>query len=462
MTGFGRNTGLSACAMMMRTSVLSSTGSGKIMFLIRHHRWHVTVCAETVRSCANGHFLFLPWLWWIRWEDGMSKSRWDRILPRPCRDTPSQFYLTGANETHSWTCNLHSQSARWVTEDSLWDHEWITLTKVTWKENLILEAVHYEIDVRFAWFSAVLGSVGRVMNEKGSCQPWRESWLFSWLKRRKFYGSTLDWNRFTLSAWTHLVFPYSLVHVRRFENVHHRPFIARDGPFADPRRRQGKGLKKNVMGTRPGDVTRKPFKSLSLSFEFIETQEAQDGEGPKGPWIDIEHSPRAMQLDRVQNWKNFGKSSWTTDFFWSRRNEHKLTFNQKQSSPSSWPWCVKRTLPKTCFLDVKYASGRWQDKKSDYNIQKKITLHFVLRLRGEMQLTFKTIPLDDETSNTNDNVKKQYPETSTRSTTWTRECARSCKSFHRPCSVSAVTDILCTHRMTQDVRVSVSSHPCRS
>ena len=43
--------------------------------------------------------------------------------------------------------------------------------------------------------------------------------------------------------------------------------------------------------------------------------------------------------------------------------------------------------------------------KSDYNIQKKSTLHLVLRMRGEMQLTCKTIPLNDETSNTNDNVK---------------------------------------------------------
>ena len=43
--------------------------------------------------------------------------------------------------------------------------------------------------------------------------------------------------------------------------------------------------------------------------------------------------------------------------------------------------------------------------KSDYNIQKKRTLYLELRLRGEMQLTYKTIPLKDETSDTNDNVK---------------------------------------------------------
>ena len=42
---------------------------------------------------------------------------------------------------------------------------------------------------------------------------------------------------------------------------------------------------------------------------------------------------------------------------------------------------------------------------SDYNIQKKRTLHLVLRMRGEMQLTGKTILLNGEASDTNDNVK---------------------------------------------------------
>ena len=39
------------------------------------------------------------------------------------------------------------ESVSWVTEDSQWDHEWITETKVTMKENLILEALHYNIEV---------------------------------------------------------------------------------------------------------------------------------------------------------------------------------------------------------------------------------------------------------------------------------------------------------------------------
>ena len=43
--------------------------------------------------------------------------------------------------------------------------------------------------------------------------------------------------------------------------------------------------------------------------------------------------------------------------------------------------------------------------QSDYNIQKERTLHLVLCLRGEVQLTNKTILLDVEASDTNDNVK---------------------------------------------------------
>ena len=39
------------------------------------------------------------------------------------------------------------ESVRWVTEDSLWDHEWITETKVTMKENLILDTLHHDIEV---------------------------------------------------------------------------------------------------------------------------------------------------------------------------------------------------------------------------------------------------------------------------------------------------------------------------
>ena len=75
-------------------------------------------------------------------------------------------------------------------------------------------------------------------------------------------------------------------------------------------------------------------------------------------------------------------------------------------------WCgVKTTLQKTRFRDEKNAriwDTDWVDDdrtQSDNNIQKKRTLYLESRVRGEMQLMCKTIPLNDETSNTNDNVK---------------------------------------------------------
>ena len=51
--------------------------------------------------------------------------------------------------------------------------------------------------------------------------------------------------------------------------------------------------------------------------------------------------------------------------------------------------------------------------------------------------------------------KPRSRETSTRSTTWTRECARSCHSLRSPCSVLSHSSR--THRMDQDVWVFVSS-----
>ena len=49
--------------------------------------------------------------------------------------------------------------------------------------------------------------------------------------------------------------------------------------------------------------------------------------------------------------------------------------------------------------------------QSDYNILKERTLHLVLRLRGEMQLT---ILLDFEASDTNDNVKTKIQRINTK------------------------------------------------
>ena len=81
---------------------------------------------------------------------------------------------------------------------------------------------------------------------------------------------------------------------------------------------------------------------------------------------------------------------------------------------------VQTTPQKTRFCDVKYAriwDTDWVDDdrtKSDYNIQNKRTLHLVLRMRGEMQLTYKTILLNDETSNTNDNWKNKLEHVNAR------------------------------------------------
>ena len=52
--------------------------------------------------------------------------------------------------------------------------------------------------------------------------------------------------------------------------------------------------------------------------------------------------------------------------------------------------------------------------KSDYNIQKKRTLHLVLRMRGEVQLTNETFLLDVEASDTNDNVKTKIQRNNTK------------------------------------------------
>ena len=52
--------------------------------------------------------------------------------------------------------------------------------------------------------------------------------------------------------------------------------------------------------------------------------------------------------------------------------------------------------------------------QSDNNIQKERTLYLVLLLRGEMQLTNKTILLEVEASDTNDNVKTKIQRMNTK------------------------------------------------
>ena len=45
------------------------------------------------------------------------------------------------------TFDIIVESVSWVTEDSLWNHEWITETNVTLKEKDNWEALNYDIDV---------------------------------------------------------------------------------------------------------------------------------------------------------------------------------------------------------------------------------------------------------------------------------------------------------------------------
>ena len=80
---------------------------------------------------------------------------------------------------------------------------------------------------------------------------------------------------------------------------------------------------------------------------------------------------------------------------------------------------VRTTPQKTRFRDEKYARN-WETGVDDdrtqpkYNNQKERTLHLLLRLRGEMQLTNKTILLDVDASDTNDNVKTNIQRINTK------------------------------------------------
>ena len=63
---------------------------------------------------------------------------------------------------------------------------------------------------------------------------------------------------------------------------HHRPLRAPAGPASDFGRHQGKGLKKNVSGTRTRDCNRETCRyTVSQSHECLEKKEVQDGKGLK-------------------------------------------------------------------------------------------------------------------------------------------------------------------------------------
>ena len=73
------------------------------------------------------------------------------------------------------------ESVSWVTEDFLWDHEWITETKVTMKENVILEALHCDIEVpcplqcASLWFSAPTNLNSKFVNNGTTVAKFRDT-----------------------------------------------------------------------------------------------------------------------------------------------------------------------------------------------------------------------------------------------------------------------------------------------
>ena len=73
------------------------------------------------------------------------------------------------------------EGVSWVTEDILWEHEWITETNVVLKENDILEALNYDIDVPcplqwgLLWFSAPSSLNGKVVNNGTKVAKFRDT-----------------------------------------------------------------------------------------------------------------------------------------------------------------------------------------------------------------------------------------------------------------------------------------------
>ena len=79
------------------------------------------------------------------------------------------------------TLGIIVESVSWATEDFLWEHDWITETKFTMKENLILEALNYDIDVPcplqwgLLWFSAPTNFNRKFVNNGTKVAKFRET-----------------------------------------------------------------------------------------------------------------------------------------------------------------------------------------------------------------------------------------------------------------------------------------------
>ena len=72
-------------------------------------------------------------------------------------------------------------SVSWVCEDALWEHEWVTELDVLLKENEILEALNYDLNVpcaiqrRLLWFSSPSRLIQRFANDGTKIAKYHEA-----------------------------------------------------------------------------------------------------------------------------------------------------------------------------------------------------------------------------------------------------------------------------------------------
>ena len=103
-----------------------------------------------------------------------------------------------------------------------------------------------------------------------------------------------------------------------------------------------KGLKKNVLRTRRGRCNRKASQiTMFQDHECMETQETWDWKSLKGTLDWTWTQPKSNPVERVHTERNSGKSLWMTDRLDRNQLTDKLTFIQKQFSPTSWPWWIR-------------------------------------------------------------------------------------------------------------------------
>ena len=93
--------------------------------------------------------------------EGWNEEKWVNTHLAACMWIYTKAVLCdGRPWTYQPTLGIIVENVSWVTEDFLWEHEWITETTVTLKENVTLEALNYDIDVPcpiqwgLLWFSA--------------------------------------------------------------------------------------------------------------------------------------------------------------------------------------------------------------------------------------------------------------------------------------------------------------------